>query len=855
MSQNVIQPSFAAGELSPTLYARVDFAKYHVGLARCLNFFVDYRGGASTRTGTGFIARALVDNLAVRLIPFQFSSVQELPLVFGDHYMQVVQNGALVLDPAKSISTITNATPTTFTSAGHGYSNGTEVFLASIGGISRLSGFNGITTNVTVNTFQLTDRNGNLVSTIADPAYTGGGTVSSVFTLGTPYAAADLALLKFTQSADVMTLTHPSYPPYDLTRLSNTSWTLTPISIGSKIANPVNLNCVITGPGAVSYAYVVTAVNASGDESTASARFDVTSGVNISATAGSISMTWDAVPGAVTYNIYKAVPALMNPPGTTLPSGVSFGYIGTSTANNFIDGNIVADFTVAPPTHQNPLAGNNPSVSAYFQQRKGFFASNASPETMWFSKTGQYENFDVSSPVQPNDAITATLVSRQINAIKSVVGMPGGLVLLTAGGAWQVSGGAANAPITPATITATPQAYNGASDLQPLPINYDILYVQSRGAVVRDLAYNFYTNIYTGTDISILSNHFFHGYTIPEWAYAEEPFKLIWAVRSDGVMLSCTYIKEQELIGWAQHKTLGQFKSVIAIQEGAENFVYVVVRRLVQGQWVQYIERMASRLMPYGVEDAWALDSALISNLNYPTAGLTASATDGANVTFTADAPVFNAGHVGWVLRIGGGIATITEYVDAQTLKGKFRQPITDVLSESSPVRALPALQGEWSLTQPFTTFTGLDHLEGQTVSILGDGNVFSPQVVVNGQITLNEAVTKAVVGLSFVAQMQTLYLDTGEPTSQGKRKKIAALTMRVDQTRGLKAGPSFDQLTEFKMRHLQPMGSPIALQTGDQRLIMTPQWNENGQISIEQAYPLPATVLGVIPEIVVGDK
>jgi hypothetical protein len=110
------------------------------------------------------------------------------------------------------------------------------------------------------------------------------------------------------------------------------------------------------------------------------------------------------------------------------------------------------------------------------------------------------------------------------------------------------------------------------------------------------------------------------------------------------------------------------------------------------------------------------------------------------------------------------------------------------------------------------------------------------------------------VAGLAYTCQLQTLYLDVGEPTIQGKRKNISAMTVRVDQSRGLKMGQTFDDLTEFKDRNLNTIGFPIELFTGDDRIIIGGGWNSEGQLCIQQDYPLPATILGVIPEIQVGD-
>lgn len=849
MSINIIQTSFSAGELSPALFARVDLAKYHVGAALMRNFFVDYRGGASTRVGLRFVAQAKISAAAVRVIPFQFSVFQTYVLEFGDYYMRVYMDGAPVLESAKTITAITQAQPGIIT-ATNDFANGDTVFLATIAGMTQLNQVTGLVQNVSGATFSLTYLNGNAVDTGAFSAYTSGGIASRVFTLATPYAAADLGLLKFTQSADVLTLTHPSYAPRDLTRTSHYAWTLSAISFAASIAAPASPTATASAVGVAVYAYVVTAVGTDGQESVASARADVNTAVNIGVTAGYISVSWTAVTGAAYYNVYKAA---YLPTAGTIPVGVNFGWIGDATGTGFEDNNIIPDFAITPPLAANPFASsNNPAAVAYFQQRQVFAGSTTYPESMWMSQSGAYKNFDSSNPIRPNDSITVTLVSKQVNNIKYMVAMPGGLVVLTGGNSWQVSGGSPTVGVTPLNITATPQVYNGVADVEPIVVIDHILYVQSKGTVVRDLAYNFEKNIYTGQNISIYSNHLLQNYTIREWAFAEEPFNVAWTVRSDGKLLSLTYLKEQEVIGWAQHDTFGLFQSVTTIQEGDENAVYFVVKRLVQGQWLQYIERMASRSFPYGVEDAWCVDCGLSNTLTYPAAGVQSSAADGPAV-FLADAPVFTSADIGKVIRLGGGIATITGLNGAMALTGTFTRPMTELFVDGADL-PVPIVAGDWSLTSPITEINGLSHLEGMTVSILGDGNVFPTQVVTDGAITLSQPCTKVIVGLGFSAQLQTLYLDIGEPTIQGKRKKIAALTMRVSETRGLKAGPFFDELTEYKQRTDEPMGQPIALETGDERLIIDPAWTVPGQICIQQDYPLPATVLGVIPEIALGD-
>lgn len=851
MSNNVIQTSFAGGELSPTLYARVDLAKYHIGAALLQNFFVDYRGGASNRPGTELVCRALSSDKPIRLIPFQFSTIQTYVLEFGDRYMRVIKNGAQVLEAAQSITSITNANPGVVTKAAHGYVDGNQV-LFFVNGMAQVNNVEYFIFNATANTFQLKDWDGNIINTAGYGVFTS-GTMARVYTVVSPYAAADLAMLKYTQSADVMTICHPSYPSYDLSRLSETNWQFALIVIGSTIVAPTGVALVASGVGTASYAYQVTAVNASGEESVASATASINNVVNIQAAAGSLNLTWGPITGAVSYNVYKAVPTSAG----SLAGSPLFGYMATSYNAVSTDANIVPDFTYTPPIHTDPFTGSNyPGTVAYYQQRKVFAGSMAGPETFWMSQPGKFKNFDVSNPVIASDAITGTLVSRQVNNIKYMIAMPGGLIMLTGGGAWQVSGGGADAPVTPTSIVATPQAYNGCADIEPIQINYDILYVQQKGTVVRDLSYSFYTNIYTGADLSVLSNHLFTGYTITGWTYAEEPFKIVWATRSDGKLLSLTYLKEQEVFGWAQHQTQGRFNAIASIQEGQENAVYVGVQRRLQGKNIVLIERMHSRFMPYGAEDAWFVDSGLrtvpVANSSSVAAVFSVGGIDGVQ-SLVSSVSIFNVGFVGRVLRMAGGIATITAVTDGFNATVNVTQAFTDTDVKVGSVYVWP--QTTWSIWNKVMTVAGLDHLEGETVSILADGNVVLPQVVINGTITLSQPCSKITAGLGYVGRLQTLYLDTGEPSIQGKRKFIPAMTVRVDQTRGLKMGPTFDAMTEFKDRDMSTLGQPIGLFTGDQRMQIDQLWATEGQMCLEQTDPLPASILGVIPEIQLGDS
>lgn len=93
----VLQPTFAAGELSPSASARTDIARYYTGLKLCRNFMVMPYGGIRNRAGTRLVAEVKDSTKRCRLVPFQFNDVQTYVLAFGDQNMRVIKDGGQVL--------------------------------------------------------------------------------------------------------------------------------------------------------------------------------------------------------------------------------------------------------------------------------------------------------------------------------------------------------------------------------------------------------------------------------------------------------------------------------------------------------------------------------------------------------------------------------------------------------------------------------------------------------------------------------------------------------------------------------------------------------------------------------------
>ena len=255
-----IQNSFGAGELSPSIFGRTDLQKFHAGASTYRNFFVNYRGGAASRAGLAYVGMCkqgapnpgttTVNNVSDGTpintghphdITFQFNIDQGYALEFGDYYMRIKSNGSYITEALENVTAITQDNPGVITISAHGYSNGDWLFGSGIGGMTELNGLTWIVQNVTTDTFTLTDLFGSPVNTNIFPAYTSGGTFARIYTVTTIYQSIDIPYLKFTQSADTMSLTcvntntPTEYAPYDLKRNGAANWVFTQLSFASSI--------------------------------------------------------------------------------------------------------------------------------------------------------------------------------------------------------------------------------------------------------------------------------------------------------------------------------------------------------------------------------------------------------------------------------------------------------------------------------------------------------------------------------------------------------------------------------------------------------------------------------------------
>ena len=620
-----IQRNFTGGEVAPALHSRTDIAKYSSALRLCENFFVRAQGGVYSRPGLRFIADTGASTGSVRLIPFSFNTEQTYVLVFSNLKMHVIRNGILVeasagipfelttpytesqlfdLDYAQSADVMTivhrNHAPMNLSRADHNQWTLAAISYTSSVPIPILAG-NARTVAITA-AAPLSTTFTNVATTTPHGLVTGNAVTFSGFTGDwTDLNTGSYGVIFQTPTLFSITFNSTGLNPAGVT--------------GSMLTVSDRISTVGTGAGDFdkTYSYVVTAVNADGEESLPSEVSTITT-KSLSTTAG-VRIQWNAVTGAEKYRIYKDPSS-----GTS-----TYGFIGESSTLQFDDYNFAPITSDGPPSERTPFdgSGNMPSVVNYYQQRQVFANTQNEPQTTYTTRTNQANSLRTSSPVRDDDAVTFTIAASQVNEIRHIVSL-GSMLLLTSGGEWQVTEGR-DRVLTPSSVGVRIQSYNGASKVRPTVINNTVLYVQDKGARVRDLKFNFSDDGYLGNDLSLLAEHLFEGRTVVDMVYADEPYGILWCVMNDGGMLGLTYLQEQQVWGWHQHATDGQFLSVTSVSESGRDTVYAVVERTVEGQPKRYVERLEDREFS-DPADAFYLDSGLsysgtpvttLSNLNH----------------------------------------------------------------------------------------------------------------------------------------------------------------------------------------------------------------------------------------------
>lgn len=628
----MLKPSFAAGELSPAMYGRTDIAKYDVGAAKLENFIVLRYGGVQNRAGTKYLATTAGNKKAV-LLPFRYNVEQNFIIEFTAGKIRFYTQGELVTKDGAPYEISNDYTEEELDSLK--YTQSADVmFLVQPNHppatLTRYANDNWTfeRMDITGGPFSDSELTAESTTTITASATTGNVTLT---------ASADIFTADMVD--DLIALTHFVDSDYKK---------------GTPSANGTNLIVSVLPHSSV---YVESFGFWDGNFTLE--KYDRLTGqwVKIRSQSGNRSQNYNLTEENDSDEItqYRVTSTEFNTDVWSGENEQQRGYITIQAFGNDYTGHVlITGYTSATQvtgTVKKQLASTEatkdyqfaswsqkngfPTCAGFFEDRLVFAGSKAEPQTFWASKTGDYYNFGTSIPALDNDAITATLNGGQMNGIKAIIAF-GEMILLTAGGEYKVTGN--GKPITGENVLSQAQEYRGISDVLPVTVGSRIVYLQQQGNLIRDLAYSYDVDKYTGDDLNLLASHLFERHKITSMTYQQTPNSIVWCTRDDGVLLGLTYLKEQDVYAWHQHSTAhGKFINVCAISGPQEDELYCVVER--EGNY--YVERMVAREASTEPEDQYFVDSGITVSGNTKTNEVTGlDHLEGLEVAILADGNV-----------------------------------------------------------------------------------------------------------------------------------------------------------------------------------------------------------------------
>ena len=823
-----LSSSFNTGELTPRLAARLDFTKYASGVETLENFLPLPEGGIQRRAGTRYVATS--KNGATekcRLKRFEFSTTQPYILEFGKEYMRFYKNQGQII-VAETDAIIQNGAFDS--SAGGGWTNQSTGSTATISfddtgnhldldgvnndnAIAEQQVFTSDTNQEHVIRFRvlgaagdyLTFRVGtatDLNDTYSDfDAYVGYHTIAFTPTtspffvqfdnelgktvglddvqliddapveLTTPYAEGDLFEVEGPQSADILYLFHNSYPTYKLERRGDSTWSFVEVDWKDGPYLDINVTSTTMAPAAT---------NGLGIVVTASSTDGINGNVGFKSTDVGRLLRIDNVATGENWGYSKIVEFLTT---TTVKVDIR---------RNFQRTNADVRWRLGSFSGTTGYPGNG----SFFQGRLYMGNTTDQPTTFWASNSNFFEDmYPDSDPdnepdinydgtIEDDDSLNSTLAADNVNAIQWMSAGEDALAMGTAGGEWIPS--SEGIVLTPSDNTAKRQTTHGSAKIQPARVDRVVLFAQRAKRKILEFGLEAVSLKYEAFDMTRLAQHITNPKVI-EMAYAEEPDSVLWTVRSDGELLSMTFRRQEDVVGWSRHILGGNFNQGIAQVESVESIpgndgngqvqnsedrdeVWVVVKRTINCNTVRYIE-FIERDFETGDDndDSYYVDSC---------------------ITYDSTAA---------------------------------------------------------------TSLTGLDHLEGETVTILADGAIAGTKEVSSGNITLDDSASTVQIGLGYTHKLKTLKLASGNPagTPVGRIKRVLGVTLVVLNSQTFKLGPSSADLIPYDFRTISdPMDAFAPLYTGEFFVEFDGDWALDERMFLESGDPTPFTLLALAPEI-----
>lgn len=882
-----VQPSFAAGELSPRMYGRTDIDKYASGAETIENFIVRPEGGLMRRHGTRFAGEVKDHLKKTRLIPFVFSTVQAYMLEFGHTYMRVWRDYAPVTTSTKMITAISQTNPAVVTAVGHGFTNGDRVVITGVSGMGEVNNREFAVSNKTADTFELAG-----IDATAFGAYTFGGIAAKIFEIATPYLEGELNDIVTTQSADTLFITHPLHAPRTLTRTDHAAWTLGPLQLDKGPYTALNSD--------ESLRVMCTLTDGS---------YQPGKGVSIKASGPIFQRTHE---GSYFYmrEIYLDQLAV-SPWASTLAIAPTIGMQVSSNANvySLVDTGAGTSTGSVIPSHTEGDAWDNPT---------GGSATNYKKWRYLHSRWAVVRLDTFVDPKNMSGKIVTYLCNGLASATKTIgtITNSGGLcrITLTAhgynegdyvsiSGAGQGNGDWKIINVQPNTFDLENSVAAGTTNGGSVRRYATWLWAHSAFSLARGYpavvalheqrlvfanttqqpfglwasASGDYTNFLPGTrdDETIAYN-----------IAANQADPIRWLTSASDLVLG-TLSQEFAAFGGGLGDPITPSNTRIVPQSGEGSNGAPPVKAGIDTLFVNRAGRKVFALVNESDAGSYVpLDllelaehltlSASITRIAWaknPASLLWALRDDGTLIalTYRRDQKMY-----AWTKHpLNGAVESIAVIPSSdartddlwiivnRTIGGQTRRYVEYLAPPFEPADAedkelMGFLDSALRYKGPATTsLAGLFHLEGQNVRIVADGAQHADRVVTGGKVLLDKAATNVWAGLAYTSRVRTLRLDVlAMGTAQGKTKRIPRVTVRVHNAIGGAAGPGNESLLEELVRREQNDGMDASppMRSGDVDVYLASDFDLDGRIAIVQADPMPLDILSIMPQVAVAD-
>lgn len=789
------QSGFNSGELTRKMDGRSDLEIYRNGCSLLENFYVLPQGGVERRVGTEYLAKTastVAGEKRARLIPFIFSASQAYACEFGDGYIKI-------WEPDGSTS------------------------------------------------------------------YTPTGTV--------PYSADDVGQIDYYQRFDILYLSHPNYPVQELKRTSVTpafeigelaydfpplldenaedvwltssgtsgsvtidSWANEAASttydlfssdmVGSNLflrfdgfeQDPVsgsNKTASFTSAALnVSYStwtvsttdtwagkiYIEISYDGGTTWETLTKLADTKTGFEAnfsypspskSGSNTSIRIKFEFISGSLDYRITNNASSLN---ALAVITGYTDAHTVTATLIDSLSGVGATDATKKWSESAFSDKSGYPRALSFYENRMWLAGSDLEPSTIHASVSGDYYNFLTG---EESDLAIRRIPDNPEEAQWLVSGKK--LFLGSEGSVAAVESVDDRELISASNIKTISQGVYGSSNIGAILANDVALYSQRNNLKLRELIYNYDVDSFVSNDITILNDAILES-GLTELFLQKQPDQVVWCMKNNGDTAVLTYERQQEVVGWGRITTNGNIISGCAIpSEGGEDTIFLCVERISGVAWE--------------AETSYTIGDIVVYNgIRYE-----------ANTTFT-EGETFTAAN--W------------DEAPQYTIEKLKQRADADWYVDGGVYTATPA-----------SSLSGLDHLEGMEVQVVGDDSYIGDYTVSGGSITLDKEYDTILAGLSYGSVLQTMPIEPilANRLPNSRVKGAVKATIKFLNTIGGKVGEKDKQLTSYPaLNTFDPSGQPLELKSGETQFNIGSDWEREKILEIRQDLPYPMTVLSM---------